>query len=432
MRILIVTQTFPPEMGAPSSRLRPFVRQLVAAGHEVFVATGMPNYPAGVVFPGYRGKRFIREKIEGFTILRTAYFTTPRNQSKWLQLWSYLSFIPAVFSSGLRAGKLDMVFVTSPPIFVTIPAMWLARLRRARLVLDLRDLWPDEIVACGGASQGSFPVRVISAIERQIYRAADRICCTTTSFIETIVERGVAREKTVLIPNGADVELFRPRSSETSSADEYSIGDRFVVMYSGVLGIKHGLEVILDTARLLRDQKNIVFLLLGSGARRHALSEHAEKTGLNNVIFAGERPVTEIPDLLARADVCLSALLPDPYLQKIITVKVFEYLACERPVVGAVAGETAAVIQNSGGGIVVPPNDAQAMADALLTLYRDASRRAEMGRLGRRYVEENYSRSMWAVKLERTLRELCESERHEKALPGNQRGPEGDEMIPVS
>ena len=431
MRILIITQTFLPEMGAPSSRLYPIVRQLVASGHEVFVATGMPNYPAGVVFPEYRGKRFVREQVEGFDVLRTAYLTTPRNQSKWLQLLSYLSFIPAVFYSGLRAGKVDMVFVTSPPLFVSIPGIWLAKIRRARLILDLRDLWPDEIVACGGARQGSLPIRVISAIEGCAYRAAARVCCTTQSFIETIVARGVPREKTALIPNGADLELFRPLPSSNSANDEYQLGDRFVVMYSGVLGIKHGLEVILETARLLRGNKNIVFFLLGSGARQHALTEHAQKIGLNNVIFAGERQVAEIPSLLARADVCLSALLPDPYLQKIITVKVFEYLACEKPVVAAVAGETARVIQESGAGIVVPPNDATAMAEGVLSLYRDSERRAAMGKLGRRYVEENYSRANSATKLERTLRELFESETMEPASSSAQHRSEGDEMIPA-
>jgi hypothetical protein len=154
--------------------------------------------------------------------------------------------------------------------------------------------------------------------------------------------------------------------------------------------------------------------------------------GLNNVIFAGERRGTDIPDLLSHANVCLSALLPEPYLEKIITVKVFEYLACEKPVVAAVGGETAAVIRNSGGGIVVPPNDAQAMADAVIQLYNDPGRRAEMGRMGRRYVEENYSRSTWAVKLEKTLRELHASESKGQKMSTEHRGPEGDEMVTVS
>lgn len=415
MRVLIITQIFLPEMGALSNRLYPIVRQLVAAGHEVFVATGMPNYPEGVVFPGYRDKLFLRETVGGAHVLRTAYYTAPRNLSKWSQLVNYLSFIPAAFHSGLRAGKVDAVFVSSPPLFAIIPALCIAKLRRAKFVLDIRDLWPDEIVACGAARPDSLPVRVISTIERLAYRAAAHICCTTQSFIETILERGVPREKTALIPNGADLELFRPLPRDNPVVGEYPFGNRFVVMYSGLLGIKHGLEVILEAARLLRDETNIVFFWVGSGARREALRESAEKMGLDNIIFGGERKVEEIPHLLARADVCLSALLPAPYLEKIITVKVFEYLACEKPVVASLAGETARVLQDSGGGIVVPPNDSRAMADAILSLYHDPQRRTAMGKLGRVYVEENFSRSMWAARLERTLREVCAGEQMEDA-----------------
>jgi colanic acid biosynthesis glycosyl transferase WcaI len=418
MRILVVTQLFPPEMGAQSNRLYPIVRGLIAAGHTVFVATGMPNYPQGIVFPEYQGKRTLREEVDGLTIFRAAYFTTPRNKSKWSQLRSYLSFIPAAFRGGLRAGKVDLVFVTSPPLFSAIPAIWLAKLRRAHLVLDIRDLWPDEIVACGGARQGSLPVRLISEIERRAYRAADYVCCTTQSFIETIVERGVPRDKTLLIPNGADLGVFRPLPSGNPIADEIPFGDRFVVMYSGVLGIKHGIEVILEAARLLREEKEIVFCLIGSGARRAALEKQAKELGLDNVIFGGERKVDEIPYLLARADVCLSALLPNPYLEKIITVKAFEYLACEKPVVAALTGETARVLNESGGGIVVPPGEARSMAEAVLQLYHNPEQRTAMGKRGRRYVEEHFSRSFWAAQLEVILRGLCQGTQRKEPLGG--------------
>jgi colanic acid biosynthesis glycosyl transferase WcaI len=417
MRILVVTQLFPPEMGAQSNRLYPIVRGLIAAGHTVFVATGMPNYPQGVIFPEYQGKRSIREEVDGFTIFRAAYFTAPRNKSKWTQLRSYLSFIPAAFRGGLRAGKVDLIFVTSPPLFSAIPAIWLAKLRRARLVLDIRDLWPDEIIACGGAPQGSLPVRVISAMERRAYLAADYVCCTTQSFVETVVERGVSRGKTLLVPNGADLGLFRPLPSQNPVTSELPFNDRFVVMYSGVLGLKHGIEVILEAAYLLRGEEKIFFCLIGSGARREALIGRAESMGLKNVIFAGERRVEDIPFMLARADVCLSALMPDSYLDKIITVKVFEYLACEKPVVAALAGETARVLNDSGGGMVVPPGDSQSMADAILDLYRHPERRVAMGKAGRRYVEENFSRSMWAARLEVMLKELYLRARSEDGLP---------------
>ena len=353
--MLVISQLFAPEMGALPNRLSPLTRHLGAHGHDVYVATGMPNYPRGEVFPAYRGRRFMREELEGATVLRTAYFTTPRNVSKQSQLLSYLSFLPAVLYSGWRAGRVDAVFVTSPPIFPALPAIVLAKLRRAKLLVDLRDLWPDEVIAVGAAREGSLPVRVLRLIERSMYRSADIVTCTTPAFADTVAERGVGEEKSRLLPNGADLELFRPLPRENEVAAQYDFGDRLVVMYSGLLGIKHGLETLIEAAALLRDRADVVFFVRGEGPRREALEAQARELGLTNVIFGGERPIEEVPYLLARADVCVTNLLPDAYLEKIVSVKVFEYLACEKPVVGGLRGEGARVLEESGGGVAVEP-----------------------------------------------------------------------------
>lgn len=393
-------------MGALPNRLYPFVRQLVAGGHKVSVATGMPNYPRGIVFPGYQGKRSMSEEKNGYTIFRRLSYLAPRNNSTWSQLRSYLSFIPAAFRAGLSAGKLDIVFVSSPPLFVVIPAIVLAKLRRARLVLDVRDLWPDELVTYGGFSEGSIAVRLLSLAERWAYRNAECISTTTQAIADVIVARGVPRKKIFLLPNGADIELFHPLPSENPIASEYNFGNRFVVMYSGLFGIKHSLEVLLEAAARLRDRKDIVFFLLGNGARRDALVNYARDMKLENVIFGDERIVSEVPALLARADVCFAAVRSEQYPRKVISVKVFEYLACEKPVVGALSGESARILEESGGGVVVPPGDSEATAEAILSLYHNPERRAAMGKDGRRYVDEHYSRSAWAVRLEKRLEEV--------------------------
>lgn len=407
MRVLIITQNYLPEMGALSNRIYPIARQLAQDGHETFIATGMPNYPGGVVFPAYRRRLFMRERMEGVTVLRTAYYTAPRNISKARQLASYLSFVMAALHSGLRAGKLDVVFVTSPPIFPTLAGMWISRLRGARLVMDLRDLWPDEIVACGAASEGSLPVRFVRSIERAGYRRADTVSCTTHAFMETVAERGVDTERTLFAPNGADIELFRPQPPDNPVSRRYEFGDRFVVMYSGLLGIKHDLDTILDAAALLRDNQEIAFFLRGSGPCRQPLIDRAKREGLTNVLFGDELPIGELPHIIARANCCVTSLLPDPYLDKIISVKIFEYLACEKPVVAALAGEGARVIRESGGGLVVPAGDARAMADAVLELYRQPDVRARMGQSGREFVLANYSRGATAERISASLARLC-------------------------
>jgi glycosyltransferase involved in cell wall biosynthesis len=311
-----------------------------------------------------------------------------------------------VLHSGWRAGKVDAVFVTSPPIFPALPAILLAKLRRAKLLVDLRDLWPDEVIAVGAAREGSLPIRVLRLIERWMYRSADVVTCTTPAFADTVAERGVGPEKRRLLPNGADLELFRPLPRENEVAAQYPFGDRLVVMYSGLLGIKHGLETVIDAAALLRDRDDVVFFLRGEGPRREALEAHARELGLENVLFGGERAIEEVPYLIARADVCVTNLLPDPYLEKIVSVKVFEYLACEKPVAGGLRGEGARVLRESGGGIAVEPGDPQALADAVRELLDSPERRAEMGKAGRRYVEEHHSRAAIAARLEELLAEV--------------------------
>jgi len=406
LRVLFISQQFSPEMGALPNRLYPFTRHLSRQGHEVFVATGMPNYPKGKVFRDYRGMRFMREQRDGATVLRTAYYTTPRNVSKRSQLLSYLSFLPAVLHSGWRAGRVDAVFVTSPPIFPALPAMVLAKLRGAKLLVDLRDLWPDEVVAVGAAREGSVPIRVLRLIERLMYRSADVVTCTTPAFAETVATRGVSADKRRLLPNGADVELFRPLPRENEIGAQYDFGDRLVVMYSGLLGIKHGLETVVEAAASFRDREDVVFFLRGEGPRRAALEAHIRELGLTNVLLGGERPIEELPPLLARADVCVTNLLPDAYLEKIVSVKVFEYLACGRAVVGGLRGEGARILEESGGGIAVEPGDGRAMAEAIRILLDDPERRAQMGEAGRRYVVEHHSRGAIAGRLEELLAEV--------------------------
>jgi glycosyltransferase involved in cell wall biosynthesis len=406
MRIVILTQVFRPELGALANRIQPIADHLNRAGHTVAVATGMPNYPKGRVFPEYRGRVMMRERIDGITVLRTISYMTPRNVSKWGQLASYLSFVPAVFLAAMRAGRLDVVLVTSPPLFPAIAGVAVAKLRRAQLVVDLRDLWPDEIVAVGAAREGSVPVRIMRALERWAYRHADRVSCTTRAFMDTVEERGVPREKLILVPNGADIELFRPLPRDNPIAAEYGFGDRFVVTYSGLLGLKHGLDSLVHAAEHVAGEPDIVFFIRGDGPARASLEELVRRKGLRNVVFGGERPIADVPYLLARADLCVTNLLPDPYLDKIISVKIFEYMAMEKPVIAALSGEGARIVSEADAGIVTPPSDARAIADAVLELHRDLDRRRRMGENGRRYVVEGYSRSATAARLEEYLKEM--------------------------
>lgn len=402
MRILIVTQSFPPEIGALPSRMYPFAEELTRAGHDVCIATAMPNYPKGKIFEEYRGLFSSKQLVDGYTVLRTWSYCVPRNISKVRQLLSYLSFIPAVFWSGLKAGDVDVVFVTSPPIFPAIAAMALASVRRAKLVFDIRDLWPDEFIACGAAREGSLPIKMISALERLIYRRSDLICCTTESFMHSAIERGAAPEKMAFLPNGADVDLFRPAlNGDAHRAPE--LQGKFVVLFSGIIGIKQGLDALVATAKLLESERDIVFHLVGSGSREQEVRRQVRELGLKNLVFAGEKTLHEIPPVIQAADVCISLLMPEPYLQKIVSVKIYEYLACGKPIIGAHEGESARVISDSGAGLLVPPGDAVGLANAIRRLRDNRTLLEYLGAQGRRWVEQHRSRRTIAQQLERLL-----------------------------
>lgn len=406
MRILFITQTFLPEIGALSNRMYPFVREFEKKGHTIFVATGMPNYPAGVVLERYRNLQGMTESIEGATVVRRAYFTTPRNRSKWTQLRSYLSFIPAAFRAAWSVGEVDVVFVTSPPLFPFIPAFAIAKLRRAKIVLDIRDLWPDELVAFGAASEASLGVKVLRWLERAAYKSAHLVACTTPAFLETVVARGAAREKTILAPNGADLEHFTPHPSSNPVVNRFNLGEKFVAVYSGLLGLKHGLDILIEVAERLRDKTEIVIFVLGSGPMGATLRSEVETRSLSNVVFGGEAEVQQVPYALARADVCIASLIPGPYLEKIIPAKLFEYMACAKPTIAAIGGEGARVLNEARAGIVVSPGDSKAMADAILTLYSDPERRLAMGASGRDFVAREYSRALTARRVEQALTQL--------------------------
>ena len=312
--MLVISQLFAPEMGALPNRLSPLTRHLGAHGHDVYVATGMPNYPRGEVFPAYAGRRFMREELEGATVLRTAYFTTPRNVSKGSQLLSYLSFLPAVLHSGWRAGRVDAVFVTSPPIFPALPAIVLAKLRRAKLLVDLRDLWPDEVVAVGAAREGSLPVRVLRLIERLMYRSADIVTCTTQAFSDTVAERGVG---------GTSVGCFRtaPTSSSSGRCRAKTRSRRSTTSAIGSWSCTRACSGSSTASRrwwtprrccATAKTSSSSSAARGRGERRSR--RRSRELGLTNVIFGGERAIEEVPYLLARADVCVTNLLRDAYL----------------------------------------------------------------------------------------------------------------------
>jgi glycosyltransferase involved in cell wall biosynthesis len=395
MRVLMVCHYFPPEIGAPQARLSELARAWADAGDNITVLTGMPNHPTGVVPEEYRGRVRMEEMIDGYRVVRTWLYAT-RNTGVLKKTLGHLSFMMTGLLLGARpVGQADVVVVSSPTFFSVFSAWALARLKRAALVVEVRDLWPAIFVELGVLRNRRI-ISVLESLELAAYRASAAIVVVTEGFRDDLVRRGVPAAKVHVIPNGADLVRFGRETGEAGSARSdlgASPGDT-VVLYIGAHGISHGLASVVDAAAKLVGEP-FHFAFVGEGAEKERLEAHVRDLGLTNVSMCPGVARGQVDRLLAAADICLVPLRDVPLFSSFIPSKMFEYLAASRAVIGSVRGEPARIL-TAAGALVVEPEDPAALADAVRDLAADPERRVAMGRQGRDYVAKNYDRAKLA------------------------------------
>ena len=395
MRIIVVTHYFPPETGAPQARLSALAADWAANGDQVTVLTGMPNHPTGVIPAQYRGAIRRRERRDGYRVLRTWLYATP-NEGVARKTLSHLSFmVSSVLLGGWASGPADVVVVSSPTFF-SIGAGWLlARLKRARLVVEVRDLWPAIFTELGVLTSRPL-IRLLERLELAAYAAADTVIVVSDGFRANLLARGVPAAKVHTIRNGVrpgDFDPGAPADPGLRARLGAGPGDT-LVLYAGTHGIAQGLTSVADAAaRLTADA--IRFAFVGEGADKQRLRQRVSKLGLQNVTLLPGVPHEQVPALLAAADICLVPLRDVPLFSSFIPSKMFEYLAAGKPVVGSVTGEAAQILREAGAW-VVPPADSEALAAAIRALAADPRRRQEMGQKGRCYVERHFDRGTLA------------------------------------
>ena len=399
MRVLFLTHYFHPEVGAPQTRILELANELSGRGHDITVLTGFPNYPDGVVAEPYRGRRFQTERLGGLRIVRTAVYPAP-NRGVGRRLLNHLSFALSSVPASARTGPADVVIAETPPLFAAVSAVAIAALKRAPLVLNVADLWPDAAIQFGALRHRQV-IAAARALERFAYRHADLIAVPTPGLERVLRERGYPPERILVVPHGVDPDRFVLDGEREPSPGR--------VVYSGTIGLGHAVGTLIEAARLLEDGGGrYEFLIVGDGAERAELEERARSLGLRSVAFAGRLPRSELPALLATADVTVATQRDLPLLADALSTKVLEYMAAGRPVVAAAAGWTAQVIADAGAGIACPPEQPAALAEAIAALVADPERARAMGLSGRRYVEANLTRRVAADRLDRALRSLAD------------------------
>lgn len=401
-RFLVLTQYFPPEIGAVPVRLAALVRHLRAGGHDVEVVTGMPNYPGQAIFDGYRGRLYMREEVDGIRVHRVWLYAATGSGLR--RILNYVSFAAMSLVGLLRARRPNYIFVESVPLTVGV-AGWLGGvLRRAPTILNVADLWV-EAARDMGVIRSSVVLRAADRLERWLYRKARFVNAVTDGIRENLIaDKQVPSRKVLFLPNGVDTTLFAPRSADAELARTLDLTGQAVVLYAGVLGIPQGLEVAIDAFARLRDRApEALLLFVGAGSEEQKLKEHAAALGLKNVRFLPPRPVEEIARLYSIAFAGYAGLKDLPLFDGFRPSKLMPIMASGKPVIYSGQGEGARLIERAGSGIVVRPGDAAALADAVENLLRDRGRAAALGAAGRQYVEQHLG---WPALLADWVRQL--------------------------
>ncbi len=411
MKILYVSQYFPPEMGAPAARAAELARHWVNDGHAVTVLTGFPNHPTGVVPPEYSTdfRRLVTRRMwNGIKLVRTWLLPFP-NRKSYERMLNYSSFCVSSAITGLFLARPDVLIATSPQLLVALSGWWLAFVKRVPFVFEVRDLWPESLAAVGVGERNSLLILVLEWIAGFLYRRSDCIVVVTDAFKAFLIEHwNVPAGKIFVVENGVETDLFFPRPDRDAKRKELGAEGKFLICYTGTMGLAHGLETLIAAAAELQSTSpQVQFLLVGEGADKERILAMAADSGLTNMTFLGQQPRETIPNFISAADACLVMLKKADLFKTVIPTKMLEFMACERPIILAVDGQARQIMDAADAGVFVEPEDVQGLVRTILKLSADSALCAKLGRNGRQHILRNFSRQGTAQAYVEILRTLA-------------------------
>jgi glycosyltransferase involved in cell wall biosynthesis len=401
VRILALSDSYVPESAAPAVRLAAHAKAWLAAGHEVTVVTGVPNFPQGRVREGYVNRPYQEEWIDGVRVIRVGTYIS-ENSGTVRRALDYASFMVAASVNAWRYPRADVILATSPPLLTAAAGYAVSRALRTPWVFEVRDLWPASIRAVG-AGDGVM-LDVLERLELFLYGAADHIVLLTTAFEDDLASRGVSRDRCTVATNGVDLDQFDPAKVGPNPKAMLGLPEgKRIAGYVGTTGLAHGLGTLLDAAERTADRTDLLWLVQGEGAQRRSLEEEAGRRGLDNVLFRNFVPHAQMPAVLAAIDVSVVHLRPDPVFETVIPSKIFEAMAMGTPIVLGVRGEAARRLTEAGAGVCVAPGDPDELAGAVVSLIDDPERGARLGEAGQEAVAARYNRTAMAQVVLRAL-----------------------------
>ena len=391
MRILIYSYNYYPEPIGIAPLMTELAEGFVKRGHQVRVVTGMPNYPERKIYDEYKGKFFLTEELNGVTVQRSYIYIKGSKPGVLDRLLLDGSFIFSSLWQAFNGWKPDVIFATTPPILISLPVSFYGLFSNSSVVLNIQDIVSEAAVRVGLVKKDSWIVRIAQGVEKLAYLKAAKISVIAEDFVTNLVEQGVSPDQLVCIPNWVDLNFIRPLDKNNQFREEHNLQDKFVVVYSGNIALTQGLETVVKAAASLKEKSEICFVILGEEKARQQLKECCDKYQADNVLLLPLVPREKLPEMLSAADIGLVIQ------KKTVTAfnlpsKIPVILASGRPIVASVpdTGTAIRVVTESGGGIVVTPEDSQALAEAILELYENPEKLQLLGQQGRKYAEENF------------------------------------------
>lgn len=403
MKIVILTQYFPPETGAPQNRLYELAVRLQKEGAHVEILTAMPNYPQMKVYEGYKGK-FYRKEMMGEMKVHRGWIYVSKSKSVFKRLLNYYSFVFSAFWIGLfKLKRHDVLICESPPLFLGKTAFLLSKLKGAKLIFNVSDLWPESAEKMG-IVKNRFFLWMAGKLERFMYKRSWIITGQTQGIVKSIKDR-FPKKNVYWLPNGVDPAFYNPnREKGTWRQDNGFAPNDFILLYAGIIGHAQGLEVILKAAERLKNHAEIKFVLLGNGPQKEELIELQKKLGITNVFFYDSVSKANMPDVVMASDAAVIPLRKLDLFKGAIPSKIFENLAMQKPIVLGVDGEARDLFIEEGKcGLYVEPENDEALANAVLSMKNSPELVKQLGENGRKYVEEKFSRNKIALEFHKFM-----------------------------
>lgn len=412
MRILLLTLYFKPDIAANAVIMAELAEELTKLGHHLTVVTSMPHYNDNRIWPDYRGKLYVRESSNNDLDVRRVYLYVPRRKESLLgRLLNYATFNALSGIVGALAERYDVVLTSSPPLTNGVAAFLLSRLRGVPYVYNVQDIYPDVAIRLGVLTNPRV-IAFFKAIERFVYKKAAAVSVVSEGFRRSLLSKSVRPQKIKVIPNFMDTEFVRPLPRHNGFSSEQGLDDKFVILFAGNIGFSQGLGTVLKTAAKLRNLEDMLFLVVGNGVAKPRLMKYAQELGLENVRFLPFQPHKVIPNMYASSDVCLVPLRRG-FTAESMPSKVYTITAAGRPLIASVDrnSDIHHFLEEANCGLWVEPEEPEALAEAIRTLYAHPALRQRLGRNGREHVVQHYTRQAVAQQYHELLMTLGGMER---------------------